>query len=381
MADFRIKDPFKALRERAPVLCDISEAHGVAMAALVPGTTLTPLPFRHPNLLPTELRIRVTHTGMCHSDVNETSLKWRQSFFFPCVPGHEIVGIVERRGDAVEDFKIGQRVGFGVFRGCCENCSDCLYCSTGDDNSCPQRAPTYGPHFGGYATSFQAPASYFFALLDEFSGLSAPMFCAGATVYEPLKLYTTPGQRAAIVGIGGLGHIALQFANKMGLDVTAVSTADSKRDEARALGANSFINTQNRAEWSAAIGKFDFVLVTAQNYSISKCLDLAKNRGSVALVGLPEKGFDFEMNIAKLTWGNKSLHGGSVASRANIREMVDFCVTHDVKPMTELYPFADAQSAFDRLAHGTPQFPRYRVVLETESFFQSFTPHITNSRL
>jgi len=374
MADSRIKNPYEVLGDRAPIPVDISEADGVAMAALVPGTTLTPLPFKQPEVLSNELRIRVTHAGMCHSDVNETDLRWREAHYFPLVPGHEIVGVVEKKGEGVENFRIGERVGFGVFRGCCSSCSECIYCKTGDDNSCPERKLTYGPQFGGYATSFQAPASYFFHLPEEFPGLSAPMFCAGATVYEPLKIYAKPGHKVGVIGIGGLGHLGIQFANKMGCDVTAISTSDSKRDEARELGASAFINMNKQEEWNSVVGSFDFVLVAAQNYSISKCLDLAKNRGTVGLVGLPEKGFNFDMSIGKLTWGNKQLYGGAVASRANIREMIDFCATHGVKPFTETYAFADAQVAFNSLAHGTPHFPRYRAVLETESFFQTFTP-------
>jgi D-arabinose 1-dehydrogenase-like Zn-dependent alcohol dehydrogenase len=374
MAEIIIKNPYEAIGARAPIPCDISEAHGVAQAVLTPGTTLTPLPFRHPDLLDSELRIKVTHAGMCHTDTSFANLKWGNSGFFPLVPGHEIVGVVDKKGEGVEDFRIGERVGFGVFRSCCSSCAECSYCSTGDDNSCPSKVLTYAPNFGGYATSFQASSSYYFHLPDEFPGDAAPLFCAGATVYEPLKLYTRPGQKVGIMGIGGLGHLAIQFANKMGLDVTAISTSDSKRDEARELGATGFLNSSNEAEWTASLKKFDHILITASNYSIGKSLDLLRNRGSLALVGLPDRGYDYEMSIGKLTYGNKSIHGGSVASRANIRELIDFSVTHGVKCYSEIYPFAEAQRGFDSLSHGNPHFPRYRAVMETESYLQTFTP-------
>lgn len=374
MAGITIKNTYEVLGDRAPIPCDISDAHGIAMAALEPGTTLIPLAFRHPALLPDEVRIRVTHCGMCHSDCNTTELKWSNSGEFPCVPDHEIVGVVEKRGSNVTDFRIGERVGVGVFRDCCKVCADCDFCREGYDNSCPQKLLTYSPHFGGYATSFQASTKWMYHLPEEFPGLSAPLFCAGATVFEPLKLYTSPGKRVGVMGIGGLGHLGIQFASKMGLDVVAISTSDSKKDEARAFGATGFVNMNNEAEWNSIKGSLDHILVTTQTYSVRKTFELLRNRGSLSLIGLPEKGFNADLHVGKLVYSNLSIHGNAVASRAHVREMVDFATLHNIRPMTEEYPFAEAQRGFNSLAHGTPHFPRYRAVIETESFFQSFTP-------
>lgn len=230
---------FELLGDRAPTPCDISEAHGVAMAFMEQGTTVTPLPFRQPELLPTELRIRVTNAGLCHSDVLSVNGGWSPNMPFPMVPGHEIIGVVEKIGSAVTGYSEGDRVGFGVFRSCC---SDCSYCAQGEDNCCPKKQLTYGPHFGGYATSFQAKASHFIKLPDSFPGQAAPAFCAGLTVYDPLAEYVKPGMKVAIGGIGGLGHLAIKFASKMGVDVTVLSTTPSKEDEARSYGAHHFAN-------------------------------------------------------------------------------------------------------------------------------------------
>mmetsp|Transcript_701 Transcript_701/g.1340 ORF Transcript_701/g.1340 Transcript_701/m.1340 type:complete len:377 (+) Transcript_701:463-1593(+) len=374
MAGVHVINTYEVLGTRAPIPCDISRAHGVAMAAMVPGTTLTPLPFRHPELLGHELRIRVTHSGMCHTDPNTTDCKWFDAGYFPCVPGHEIVGVVEKKGESVENFRIGQKVGFGCFRDCCRNCADCDVCREGDDNICPGRILTYSPHFGGFATSFQAPAKWFHKLADEFPGTSAPLFCAGATVFEPLKLYTKPTSRVGVIGIGGLGHLGIQFAAKMGLDVTALSTSDSKKDEALGFGATHFVNMNKEEDWNSVQRKFDLVLITSSVYSISKCCDLLRPKGALSLIGIPDKGFDADLSIAKLCMNSLSLHSNASASSSRTREMVDFATLHNIAPMTETYAFADAQLAFDSLAHGRPHAPRYRNVLETESFFQTFTP-------
>jgi D-arabinose 1-dehydrogenase-like Zn-dependent alcohol dehydrogenase len=374
MAEYTILNPYEALGAQAPVPCDISEAHGVAMAVMSPGTVLTPLPFRQPELQPHEIRIRVTHCGMCHTDGSYAAMKWANIGYFPLVPGHEIVGIVDKKGEGVEGFRIGEKVGFGCYRECCQTCAECPYCSVGDDNSCPLRKTTYPPTFGGYATSFQASSAWFFHLPEEFSGLSAPLFCAGATVYEPLKLHTSPGKKVGIMGIGGLGHIGIQIASKMGCDVVAISTSDSKRGEAMELGAHSFLNTNNEAEVRANLGKLDHILVTASNFSLGKTAELLKNRGSLSVVGVPDKDYDVEMDVAKFVPGNKAIFFSAIASRANTREMIDFCLTRDIKAITELYPFAEAQRGFDSLNLGNPHFPKYRAVMEMDSFFETFTP-------
>ena len=146
-----VLNTFETLGDRAPVPCDIGEAHGVAQAFMTQGLEVNLLPFRQPPLLDNEVRIRVTHAGLCHSDIFISECKWSPNVNFPLVPGHEIVGIVEKVGERVTQFTEGERVGFGTMRDCCDNCD---LCYTGKDNLCLKKKLTYDPYFGGYATSF-----------------------------------------------------------------------------------------------------------------------------------------------------------------------------------------------------------------------------------
>ena len=369
-----VKNTYEELGNRAPVPCSIEEADGVAWAMTEPGTAMTQLPFKHPPLLENEVRIKVTHAGLCHSDVFVATCGWHDNVAFPCVPGHEIVGIVEKVGDRVTEFKQGERVGFGVFRDCCENCAGCEQCRVGKDNCCPELQLTYDPHFGGYATSFQGKAKYFFHMPENVPGEAAPLFCAGLTTYAPLKRNVLPGMKVAVIGIGGLGHLAIQFANKMGCEVTAISTSPSKEEEARSFGAHHFLNSKDPEQVKNAMGTFDFLINTSTKIDLTADAVLLKKRGVYNVVGIPGKENDFNFNLMPFLFNHIEFKPSLVGSRVECVEMLEFCCLHNIFPKTEVYPFAEAQKAMNSLADGNPHYPNYRAVLETESFFKTFTP-------
>lgn len=362
---------FEVLGDRAPIPCSIEEAQGVALAFMEPGSDLTPIPFRHPELLTNELRIKVTHTGLCHSDIFFSNESWFKGGCFPMVTGHEIIGVVEKVGSSVTEFSEGDRVGFGCQRDCCNTCNECVL---GFDNTCPKKTLTYNPHFGGYATSFQARADFFFKLPDSLPGEAAPLFCAGLTVYAPLSDYTRAGMKVGIVGIGGLGHLALKYASKMGLEVTAISTSANKEAEARSYGAHHFLNTKDADQVKNAAQSLDFILNTATSFSIASLLTLLKPRGQLHISGAPAATEELEFNLFIMLMNNLKLTSNPVGSRKQCRDMLEFSALHNILPEVEVYPFEKAQDAVNSLAKGIPHFPRYRAVLETASYFEKFTP-------
>ena len=362
---------FVKLGERAPVPCQIGDADAVAMAFMEKGTTVTPLPFRHPPLLDKEVRIKVTHSGMCHTDLFHSTEQWYAHGNFPLVPGHEIVGIVEKVGEKVTKVQVGDKVGYGCFRDCCDSCS---LCKKGHENYCSKFKFTYNPYFGGYATSFQSRGDFFFKLEDSFNGESAPLFCAGITTYNPLIKYARPGMKVGIVGIGGLGHLGLQYANKMGCEVTAISTSPNKEEEAKGFGAHHFINSKDPESLKRNERTLDFILDTATELNLSQDFKLLKPRGINAIFGLPPSNFDCNLNIVEMLMAQQQLVGSLVGSRTEVEEMLEFSRVQAISPLSEVYAFSDAQTAVNSLAVGTPHFPKYRNVMETGSFFKTFSP-------
>jgi uncharacterized zinc-type alcohol dehydrogenase-like protein len=213
------------MADRSLVHCDLGDADSFAWAFVEKGTNVVPFPFRQPALGDKEVRIKVTHAGLCHSDIFRSTGGWGEDILFPLVTGHEIIGKVEKVGEKITHLQEGDYVGFGPFRDCCDSC---FYCRSGRDNLCYDWKETYEPWFGGYSTSFQARGDFYFKLDENMSGEHAPIFCAGATVYPPLMYYAQPTMKVGIVGVGGLGHMAIKFANKFGCEVTAISKTSQK---------------------------------------------------------------------------------------------------------------------------------------------------------
>lgn len=365
-----IMNSLEILGEFAPQPCDEAHASAFAQAALAPGTTLSLFPYNPAPLQPDELRIEVTHSGMCHSDVFMTTLGWGDNVMFPLVPGHEIAGVVTAMGDQVKGFDLGERVSFGVFRTACKK-GTCEFCASGRENLCPQREETYCPYFGGYSTSFQGRADFFTHIpAGILSEHAAPLMCAGLTTFAPLNAYTRPGMKVGVQGLGGLGHLGVQFAAHMGCEVTAVSTSASKAQLACELGAQHFLNTSIEAEKRKARNALDLLLITSSAYKISDYLDLVKPGGSVCVVGLPDAKADLGVTMDFIITGKK-LIGSIVGSLGETRDMFNFCELHHIQPKVEIHAFDQAQQAYDMLALSQPRAPVFRNVLETHSFLST----------
>ena len=304
---------------------------------------------------PTGVDLRVSHCGICHTDVAMVDNEWGISQY-PVVPGHEVVGTVEAIGSAVTDLALGQRVGLGAL---CGSCMRCDWCIGGRQHVCPQvRGTVMGQHKGGFASVVRADHWLFAhplpdAIASEHAG---PLLCAGTTVFTPLLRYNVkPTDHVAVVGIGGLGHLAVQYLAKWGCEVTAISSTHDKDEQAHGFGASRFIATRNTDELQQARTQFDFILSTV-SADLPWDLYMAALRpgGKLCVVGIPEKP------IAVVSWnligGERSLVGGQPGSTIETREMLAFSARHGIKPMIEIFPMTEANAALDHTRQGKARF-------------------------
>ena len=324
-------------------------------------------PFKFPPLGPNEIRANVLYVGLCHSDVFHARDLWHDTMptTYPIVPGHEFVGEVSQVGENVKNFKKGDKVGFGTIRACCGNCSVCL---TGDEQLCANCEDhlTYGKYFGGYATQVQQPADFFFKLPDGFKmNLGSPLFCAGITTFYPIQKYYRAGMKCAVVGIGGLGHLALKFLKKMGAHTSAFTTSEKKIQSLKELGADDVIVSTNPEEMKKVQKKFDLILYTIPGVDeFEKYFNTTAPKGYFVLLGVGEKN-EVKFNHFPMLKNDIKLVGSLVGPRKAIREMVDFCTEKDVFPLCEEFDFEDLPKAFDKLENGKPYF---RCVLNVKDF-------------
>ncbi|MCT7657444.1 NAD(P)-dependent alcohol dehydrogenase [Mycobacterium deserti] len=332
-----------------------------ALAATSVGAELAPYEYDPGELGPLEVDVDVTHCGICHTDVGMIDNDWGYSRF-PVVAGHEAVGVVSAVGTAVdpERMRIGQRVGVGAIAGSCMGCEFCL---SGRQQLCAHRDDTVlrGDR-GGFASSVRASDWRFaYPIPDAIDSQDAgPLLCAGATVFAPfLRHGVKPTDRIGIVGIGGLGHLAIQFADAWGCDVTAISTSLSKKAEALELGADGFIATRETDELEEAAGTFDFILSTVPaDLPWDVYLAALKPQGTLSVVGLPESPMQITPFV--LLPSEKRIVGGVPASREETVQMLGFAARHGVRPRVETYPMADINRAVARVRSGDA---RYRVVV------------------
>lgn len=361
---------YEILGDRACTPCDKQDAHGVAIIANCQGLETMLQPFRHPSLLDNEIRIKVTHSGLCQSDTIMLNNGWGFTAF-PFVGGHEVLGVVTHVGEKVTKFQVGDRVGHGPQRECCENCFNCL---TGNNNLCPSSAFTVGLHYGGWATSFQSKANSFVRVSEKVPGTAAPLFCAGLTAYSPLSRDLVPGMKVGVVGIGGLGHLGIMIANKMGCEVTAISTSADKEPEARELGAHHFLNSRDPKALNNAANSLDYILNTATAHEFEMNFGLLNKKGVLNVVGAPHHAEPSPFYVSALIYKQLTIKASAAGSRIEMEKMMDFCTLHSIYPKTETYQFTEAQQAIDSLANSKPRAPRYRAVFDSASFFESFTP-------
>jgi len=347
-----------------------AEADGIAYVFAGPNQMVR-YPFKLPELNPNEIRINVSYSGLCQSDALTVNGEWGQ-IFYPICPGHEITGIVSEIGSDVQNFKVGDRVGYGSQRECCMECSQC---KEGLENCCigePMQMVTYGDmYWGGYATVIQQPADFAFKLPEGLDEKSAPpLFCAGITTYAPLAKYCKSGDEVAVLGVGGLGHLAVQFAKAMGCKVTAFSSSSEKGDMIKELGAERVISSTDLKALSGEMYKYKMVintLPTSDEKLLNTYLGIVKPNGYLVQVGLPPAQMKFVVDPIVLI--SKQIHftGSYIGSRKEIQEMLEFAAKHKIQPKCEFYEFEDFPKAFDKLVNGKPCF---RCVVKCKDYFK-----------
>jgi uncharacterized zinc-type alcohol dehydrogenase-like protein len=328
-----------------------------AFAAKSAKAALEPFEYETGPLGPHEVEIKVSHCGVCHSDICMIDNDWGISSY-PIVPGHEVIGTVAAVGSDVTSPKVGTRVGLGWQRG---SCGECGWCRRGKQQLCPSERDTVVAHHGGFAELVRCDANFAIPIPDALdSAVAGPLMCAGGTVFSPLIHNGVNGtMRTAVAGIGGLGHLAIQYLAAMGCDVTAISGTHSKEAEARKLGASHFIATADPGAMAKAAGSFDFILSTiSADADWAGFLAALRPEGKLVIVGVPQS--DIKVPAFPLIIGEKSVIGGRLGSPADNAAMLKFTARHGVKPMVEGFALRDVNKALDHVRSGKV---RYRAVL------------------
>lgn len=329
-----------------------------AYAAKKKGAQLEPYAYEPGALGNNDVEVRITHCGICHSDVHLIDNDWGLSSY-PLVPGHEIVGTVSARGSSVKNLKVGQRVGIGWLAGTCMNCE---WCKEGSENLCSMWQPTCVGRPGGFADTVRADSRWTFAIPDDLpSAEAAPLLCAGITVFTPLMDYGAgKGSRVGVVSVGGLGHLAVQFARTMGAEVTAFSTSRSKRDETRKFGAQKFVQLDNAEEMASAANSQDLILTTASaDLPWDALVASLRPRGVLCVLGIPQN--QVSIGAFPLLAGHKKVVGSNTGNRKMMEKMLKFAAQHKIFPTIQRYPMTRVNEAIDTLRDKSV---RYRAVLE-----------------
>jgi len=329
-----------------------------AYAALDAGGKLVPWQYEPGPLGHDDVEIEVDYCGICHSDISMINDEWGMSDY-PLVAGHEVVGRISAVGSAVSRLEPGQLVGLGWHS---EYCNSCHSCGSGDHNLCSSAQGTIIGRHGGFAEKVRANATSVVPLPEGMDAKTAgPLFCGGITVFNPLVQFDVkPTDKVAVIGIGGLGHLALQFLRAWGCEVTAFTSSDSKMQEAKELGAHHCINSRSGSEIEQASGRFDLIISTV-NVALDWNLYLStlKPKGRLHFVGATLEPLD--IGVFNLIMAQRSVSGSPVGSPATIAKMLEFAVQHDIKPVVETFKFAQINEALAHLKSGKA---RYRVVLE-----------------
>lgn len=328
-----------------------------AYAALRPGGKLQPFEYNPGSLGAHDVEIAIEHCGICHSDISMLKNEWGMTRY-PLVPGHEVIGTIAAKGAYVHNFRLKQRVGLGWHSGYCMTCSTCM---SGDHNLCTQAESTIVGRHGGFADRIRVHAASVVALPDGVDAQSAgPLFCGGITVFNPLLQFNIPPTaKVAVIGIGGLGHIALQFLRAWGCQVTAFTSSDDKTKEALKLGAHKVLNTHHATGLKDAANQFDLILSTVNiKLDWNAYIATLRPKGRLHFVGATLEPLD--IGAFPLISGQRSVSGSPVGSPASLKAMLDFSERHDIKPVIEVFRFDQVNEALARLASGKA---RYRIVL------------------
>jgi uncharacterized zinc-type alcohol dehydrogenase-like protein len=335
-----------------------------------PTAPLEPFSFERRELCPGDVLIEILYCGVCHSDIHQARNEWNNSIY-PMVPGHEIVGRVARVGSKVTAFQPGDIAGVGVFVG---SCGSCVNCKAGQEQYCQVHlVPTYNgteldgntPTYGGYSSQIVVNQKYVLHIPANLAlPNAAPLLCAGITTYSPLRrFHAGPGKRVGVVGLGGLGHMAVKLAAAMGADVTVFSTSKAKEKDAQRLGAKHFVVTRHPAALEPLANQFDLILDTVSApHDLNRYLALLGRESVLALVGLPEK--PLEVSAMDLITNGRMLAGSMIGNIPQTQEMLNFCGQHNIGAEVEVIPIQQINQAYERTIRGDV---RYRFVIDMKS--------------
>jgi alcohol/geraniol dehydrogenase (NADP+) len=331
-----------------------------AFAATEKGAALTPYEFNAGPLQDEQVEIAVDYCGICHSDLSMLDNEWGQSKY-PLVPGHEVAGRIVAMGDNVKGLKTGQRVGLGWFSQSCLSCPQCL---SGDHNLCVTGEQTIVGRHGGFADRVRCHWLWAVPLPDALDPtVAGPLFCGGITVFNPIVQFDVqPTDRVGVIGIGGLGHLALQFLSHWGCEVIAFSSSDSKKDEAMKLGAHRVVNSRDPAQLQKIAGSLDFVISTVNaSMAWDAILGTLAPKGRLHFVGAVLE--PVPVPVFSLLMGQRAISGSPLGSPATTAKMLEFCTRHEIKPVIEKFPMSKVNEAIEHLRAGKA---RYRIVLEND---------------
>ncbi|XXT25251.1 NAD(P)-dependent alcohol dehydrogenase [Sorangium sp. So ce429] len=341
-----------------------------AYAAVSPKEPLRPFTIERRDPGPHDVLIEILFCGVCHSDIHQVRDEWGGAIF-PMVPGHEIVGRVKHVGDQVTKLKVGELAGVGCFVDSCRACEPCLgsteqFCERG-------MAPTYNgtemdrktPTQGGYSSQIVVAEHYALKIpagLDPAG--AAPLLCAGITTYSPLRQWNCKrGDRVGVVGLGGLGHMAVKLAASMGAEVTVLSTSRAKEADARRMGASAFEVTKDEATFQKLAGRFNLLIDTiSAPHDYNAYLGMLRPHGAMVLVGVPPEATP--VAAFSLITGNRRLAGSMIGGIAETQEMLDYCAEHKIVSDIEIIPVQQINAAYERMVRGDV---RYRFVIDSAS--------------
>ncbi|XP_042490900.1 probable mannitol dehydrogenase [Macadamia integrifolia] len=314
-----------------------------------------------------DVTFKVLYCGICHSDLHAVKNEWKISTY-PLLPGHEIVGIVTEVGSKVTKYKVGDKVGVGCLVGACHSCDNC---KNDLENYCPKMILTYNSTYhdgtmtyGGYS-DFMVANEHYIVRMPENLPLEgcAPLLCAGITVYSPMKYYglCSPGIHLGVVGLGGLGHVAVKFAKALGMKVTVISTSTGKKQEAlERLGADAFLVSRDQDQMQAATGAMDGIIDTVSaDHPLTPLIGLLKTNGKLVMVGAPE--LPLQLPAFTLLMGRKMVAGSGIGGMKETQEMIDFAAKHNITADIELIPVDYLNTAMERLEKADV---KYRFVLD-----------------
>ncbi len=331
---------------------------------------LAPWEFERREPGPTDVLIKILYSGICHSDIHQVKSEWGPAIY-PIVPGHEIIGRIEQVGSDVKKFKVGDLAGIGCM---VRSCGECDYCKNGQEQFC-QKGKTVWTYnsvdadgtttYGGYSDKIVADEAFVLHVSEKLNiSKAAPLLCAGITTYSPLNRWKVgKGHKLGVLGLGGLGHMAVKFGVSFGAEVTMISHSPSKEADAKKLGAHKFCNTKDPEQVKALAGYFDFIIDTVSaphDYNIY--FNMLKVNGVHICVGIPPVPMEFMGN--SLMRGNRVLTASSIGGIPETQEMLDYCAEHNIHPEVEIVPIDYVNTAYERVLSSDI---KYRFVIDMAS--------------